>query len=62
MADIIIGVIGSVAGKIIDKVGESSEREDNIRLKEVEGRNQKEIAIINGKNTIARIQEEGKIK
>ena len=62
MAEILIGVVGSIAGKVIDKVAESSEREDNIRLKEVEGRNQREIAIINGKNTIARIQEEGKIK
>ena len=62
MAEILIGVVGSIAGKVIDKVAESSEREDNIRLKEVEGKHQREIAIIDGKNTIARIQEEGKIK
>ena len=62
MADLIIGVVGSITGKIIDKVSESSEREETIRLKEIGGKYQKEIAIINGKNTIDRIQEEGKIK
>ena len=63
MAEILLlKALGSITGKIVDKVSESSERKDNIRLKEVEGRNQKEIAIINGKNTVERIQEEGKIK
>jgi hypothetical protein len=54
MAEILIGVVGSIAGKVIDKVAESSEREDNIRLKEVEGKHQREFAIISGKNTIDR--------